>query len=96
MQPFVRKNTTALEVILKYAKHPSISAIKKYNRTHHQFFISVVEKENIMKELQKLNLKKVNLETEIAKILKDNKDVLWKISKCSLKMQLHHLNFHHL
>ena len=65
-----------LRAILKCASHPSISAIKEYNRTFHQFFFPVVEKENIIKELQKLNLKKVTQETDIqVKILKDSKYV---------------------
>ena len=64
-----------LRAILKCASHPSISAIKEYNRTSHQFFFPVVEKENIIKELQKLNLKKVTQETDIqVKILKDSKN----------------------
>ena len=64
-----------LRAILKYENHPSISAIKKYNRTRHQFFCSVVWKEKIIKELQKLNPKKVTQETDTpVKILKDNKD----------------------
>ena len=63
-----------LRAILKYANHPSISAIKKYNRTRHQFFFSIVEKEDIIKELQKLNPKKVTQETDIpVKILNYNK-----------------------
>ena len=63
-----------LRAILKYTNHPSISAIRKYNRTLHQFFFSVVEKEVIIKELQKLNPQKVTQETDITvKILKDNK-----------------------
>ena len=63
-----------LRAILKCANHPSISAIKEYNRTCHQFFFPVVEKENIIKELQKLNLKKVTQKTDIqVKILKDSK-----------------------
>ena len=33
-----------IRAILKYASHPSISAIKKYNRTRHQSFFSAVEK----------------------------------------------------
>ena len=85
-----------LRAILKYAKDHSISAVKKYNRTRHQFSFSVFEKENILKELQKLNLKKLTQEADMpVKILKDNKDFI-DISKCSLMMQLCHLNFHHL
>ena len=38
-----------LRTILMYANHPSISTIKKYNRTCYQFFFSVVEKEDIIK-----------------------------------------------
>ena len=69
-------NTFFLRAILKYANYPSISAIRKYNRTHHQFFFSVVGKENIIKELQKLNPKKVTQETDITvKILKDKKHI---------------------
>ena len=63
-----------LRVMLKYANHPSISAIKKYNKTRHQFFFSVIEKENMVKELQKLNPKKLTHETDIPlKFLKDIK-----------------------
>ena len=51
--------------MLKYKDQPSIRAIKKYNRTRHQFFFSVVENEDIIKELQKLNPKKVAQETDI-------------------------------
>ena len=54
-----------LRVILKLANHPSINAIKKYNRTRYQFFFSEVEKEDIIKALQKLNPKKVTQETDI-------------------------------
>ena len=66
-QPTVR-------AILKYANDRSIGAIKKYNRTRHQFFFPVVVKEDIIKELQKLNPKKVTQEKDIpVKILKGNK-----------------------
>ena len=86
-----------LGAILKYSNHPSISAIEKFNRTRHQFFFSVVEKEDIITELQELNPKKATQETEIpVKLLKDIKTFLWDMSKCSLMMQLNHLNFHHL
>ena len=50
---------STLIAILNYADHPGISAIKKYKRTHHEFFFSEVEKEDMIKELQKLNPKKV-------------------------------------
>ena len=64
-----------LRAILKYANNHSISAVKKYNRTRHRFFFSVVEKESIIKELQKLNLKRLTQEADIpVKVLKDNKD----------------------
>ena len=64
-----------LRAILKYANHPSISAVNKYNTNSLQFFFTVVEKEDIIQELQKLNPKKVTQETDIpVKILKDNKD----------------------
>ena len=64
-----------LRAILKYSNDHSISAVKKYNRTRHKFFFSVVEMENIIKELQKLNLKKLTQEADIpVKILKDSKD----------------------
>ena len=57
----------------------------------------MVEKEDLIKELHKLNPKKITQETDIpVKTLKDNKDFLWDISKCFLIMQLHHLNFDHL
>ena len=48
-----------LRAIIKYTNHPGISAIKKNNRTCHQFFFSLVEKEDIIKELHKLNPKKI-------------------------------------
>ena len=35
-----------LRATLKFANHLSISAIKKYNRTRHQFFFSAFEKED--------------------------------------------------
>ena len=48
-----------LRAILKYANHLSICAVNKCNRTCRWFFFSVVEKENIIKELQKFNPKKL-------------------------------------
>ena len=64
-----------LRAILKYANDHNISAVKKYKRNRHQFFFSVVEKENIIKELQKLNLKNLTQEADIpVKVLKDNKE----------------------
>ena len=64
-----------LRAIIKYANHPSsINAIKQYNRIYCQFFFSLVEKEDIIKELPKLNPKRVTQETDTpAKILDDNK-----------------------
>ena len=64
-----------IRAILKYANNHSISAVKKYNKTRHKFFFSVVEKESIIKELQKLNLKRLMQKADIpVKVLKDKKD----------------------
>ena len=85
-----------LRVILRYANHPSISAMKKYNRTSHQFFFSVVEKENIIEELQKLN-PKVTQETDIpVKILKDNKDFSARYFQMFFNDGITSSKFHHL
>ena len=67
---------TTLRAILTYANHPSsINTIKKYSRNHRKFFFSVVEKEDLIKELHILNPKKITQETDIpVKALKDNKD----------------------
>ena len=64
-----------LKSVLKYDKHPSVTAIRNLNiRSYFDFsFVSVAE---ALKEIKKLNPRKVAQSTDIfVKILKDNADI---------------------
>ena len=63
-----------LKSVLKYDKHPSLTAIRNLNRSHFEFsFVSV---NKILKEIKKLNPRKPAQSTDVlGKILKDNADI---------------------
>ena len=76
---------------MQYKNHPSINTIKEYNRDDQQFFFTIVAKEDIIKELLKLNPKRQYKYQE--KFLRVKKIFLRDISMFSLMMQLYHPNF---
>ena len=65
-----------LKSVLKYGKHPSVTAIRNLNiRSHFEFSFVCVAK--VLKETKKLNPRKAAQSTDTpVKILKDNADIL--------------------
>ena len=69
-------NDPLLKAIVRYRNHPSIVAIKKFcnSKSHHSF--KNVQKEEILKELNNLNINKATQNTDIpTKIIKENSHI---------------------
>ena len=65
----------ALQAIMKYRNHPSISIIRHFSQRYPSFYFSQVEKNTVLKEIGRLSSKKAVQETDIpVKILKENAD----------------------
>ena len=60
-------NDPLLIVIVRYRNHPNIVAIKKFCNSKSHFSFKDVQKENILKELNNLNINKVTQNTDIQK-----------------------------
>ena len=61
---------------MKYSYHPSINIIRRYSQRFPSFYISVVDKNTVLKEIRKLRVKKAIQNTDIpVKALKENKEV---------------------
>ena len=65
-----------LKAIDRYRHHPSILAIKKFCNSKSHFLFKNVQKEEILKELNNLNINKATQNTDIpTKIIKENSDI---------------------
>ena len=66
-------NDPLLKAIVRYRNHPSIVAIKKFCNSKSHFSFKNVQKEEILKELNNLNINKTIQNTDIpTKIIKEN------------------------
>ena len=66
-------NDPLLKAIVRYRNHPSIAAIKKFCNSKSHFSLKNVQKEEILKELNNLNINKTIQNTDIpTKIIKEN------------------------
>ena len=69
-------NDPLLKAIVRYRNHPSIVAIKKFCNSKSHFSFKNVQKEEILKELNNLNINKATQNTDIpTKIIKENSDI---------------------
>ena len=69
-------NDPILKAIVRYRNHPSIVAIKKFCNFKSHFYFKNVQKEEILKELNNLNINKATQNTDIpTKIIKENSDI---------------------
>ena len=69
-------NDPLLKAIVRYRNYPSIVAIKKFCGSKSHFSFKNVQKEEILKELNKLNINKAAQNTDIkTKIIKENSDI---------------------
>ena len=65
-----------LKAIVRYRNYPSIVAIKKFCNSKSHFSFKNVQKEEILKELNNLNINKATQNTDIpTKIIKENSDI---------------------
>ena len=65
-----------LKAIVRYRSHPSIVTIRKFCNSKSHFSIKNVQKEEILKELNNLNINKATQNTDIpTKIIKENSDI---------------------
>ena len=69
-------NDPLLKAIVRYRNHPIIVAIKKFCNSKSHFSFKNVQKEEILKELNNLNINKATQNTDIpTKIIKENSDI---------------------
>ena len=69
-------NDPLLKAFVRYRNHPSIVAIKKFCSSKSHFSFKNVQKEEILKELNNLNINKTTQNTSIpTKIIKENSDI---------------------
>ena len=69
-------NDPLLKAIARYRNHPSIVAIKKFCSSKSHFSFKNVQKEEILKELNNLNINQATQYTDIpTKIIKANFDI---------------------
>ena len=69
-------NDPLLKAIIRYRNHPSVVAIKKFCSSKSHFSFKNVQKEEILKELNNLNINKATQNTDIpTKIIKENSDI---------------------
>ena len=69
-------NDPLLKAIVRYRNHPSIVAIKKFCNSKSHFSFKNVQKEEILKELNNLNINKATQNTDVpTKIIKENSDI---------------------
>ena len=69
-------NDPLLKAIFRYRNHPSLVAIKKFCNCKSHFSFKNVQKEEIFKELNNLNINKATQNTDIpTKIIKENSDI---------------------
>ena len=69
-------NDPLLKAIVRYRNHPSIVAIRKFCNSKSHFSFKNVQKEEILKELNNLNINKATQNTDIpTNIIKENFDI---------------------
>ena len=69
-------NDPLLKAILRYRNHPSIVAIKKFCNSKSHFSFKDVQKEDILKEVNNLNINKATKNTDFpTKIVKENSGI---------------------
>ena len=69
-------NDPFLKAIVRYRNHPSIVATKNFCNSKSHFSFKNVQKEEILKELNNLNINKATQNTDIlTKIIKENFDI---------------------
>ena len=67
---------TLMKAIMKYRCQPSIIAIKEKCNSNFSFSFSQVERDEIMKEISRLNINKATQSTDIpTKLIKENSDI---------------------
>ena len=67
---------TLMKAIMKYRCHSSIIAIKEKCNSNFSFSFSQVERDEIMKEISRLNINKATQSTDIpTKLIKENSDI---------------------
>ena len=70
-------NDPFLKAIVRYRNHRSIVTIKKFCNSKSNFSFKNVQKEEILKELNNVNINKATQNTDIpTKVIKENSDVL--------------------
>ena len=73
---FENINDPLLEANVKYRNHPSIVAIKTFCNSKSHFSFKNLQKEEIFKELNNLNINKATQNTDIpTKIIKENSEI---------------------
>ena len=69
-------NDSLVKAVVRYRNHPSITAIKKLCNSKFHFSFKIVQKEEILKELNNLNINKATQNTDVpTKIIKENSDI---------------------
>ena len=69
-------DNTLMKAIMKYRCYPSIIAIKEKCNSNFSFSFSQVERDEIMKEISRLNINKATQSTDIpTKLIKENSDI---------------------
>ena len=89
-------NDPLLKTIVRYQNHPSIVAIKKFCNSKSHFSFKNVQKEEILKELNNMNINKATRNTDIpTKIIKENSDIFGDFIFSNLISVLIPLHIHH-
>ena len=69
-------NDSLVKAVVRYRNHPSITAIKKLCNSKFHFSFKIVQKEEILKELNNLNINKATQNTDTpTEIKKENCDI---------------------
>ena len=69
-------NDPFLKAIVRYRTHPSIITIKKFCNSKSHFSLKNIQKEEILKEINNLNINKATQNTDIpTKTIKENSDI---------------------
>ena len=72
----INVNDPLLKAFVRYRNHPSIVAIKKFCNSKSHFSFKNVQKEEILKELNNLNIDKAIQNTDIpTSLIKENSDI---------------------
>ena len=89
-------NDSLLKAIVRYRNYPSIVAIKKFCNSKSHFSFKNVERDEILKEPNKLNINKATQNTDIkTKIIKENSDIFGDFIFSNLISVLIPLHIHH-